>query len=274
MLVNNDPNKYERIYLPKMLSIPKRELEHYTFIKTIPAGSGIAHILRGGNDFFLCIRSKKDDFIRVEERLMEPLGFRRSSIEALEEIAARFDKVYNDDLRSYKGYNGASRKWDNAVKIPSTIMWDEPWHIRMRGYFIINTITGEEVSLGLSKAEISSRTRLTSHLINVIVKNGVEAGVHGMWAFKGERLDGLTWEQFFNKDIPKPPVERKMKHPIIHYKVREALRGITFVKENITIKFSTLRQTSQDVGISHETLRKLLMAKADTVKGFKIVYPS
>jgi hypothetical protein len=271
MLVNNDPNKYERVYIPKFLHVEYDEVEHYEYIKTVQAGSSVGHILMGGGDYFLCL--SKNTKVRLEERTMEPMGFRMKTVEEADSMAEMFTKAFNADMRAYKGYNGASRKWDNVVEVP-TIDWSLPWHVRMRTYNIINIETGKEVSLGLSKPEISKQTGLTYHLINVIVKHGVEAGVHEMWALKGKRLDGLTWEQYFKGEVPTVPYIQPdgQSNAKEHYKTRNALKNITFEKDGDSFTYTTLRETSKIINTSHETLRKLLLARAEQIKGFKVSY--
>ena len=72
---------YDKIYLPVFLRFNKEKLLHYRYIKTINAGSTNAHILQGGNEYFMCL--SKDEYISAEERTMEPMGFRKNSIEVI-----------------------------------------------------------------------------------------------------------------------------------------------------------------------------------------------
>jgi hypothetical protein len=237
--LGDEATKYERVYIPKFLYIPKKKLEHFVFIKTIDAGSGRGHIIMGGGNYYLCLR--QDDCISVEERTMMPMGFRAKTIAELEALVKTFT-VASKNAPAFS-YNTSARKWNRTVE-PPRLDYTVPWHVRCRGHYIINVVTGEEVHLGLSKPEISAKTsRLTYHLIDCIVLHGYECL---NWVYKGTRLDGDTWEQYFEKRAKK------------HYKQ--------------TVHYSSLRRTADEIGTSHETLRQLLHTGATEVGNFKIIY--
>ena len=181
---------YDKVYLPIFLRYNKTELPHYTFIKTIDAGGKNAHILQGGNDYFMCLSS--DDNISAEERTMEPMGFRRNSIEPLMKLADTFSTLYKSETKST--YSVVNRRTPSTV-IPPVINEAEHWSIKMMNHYIINTKTSEEVHLAGNKGDICKQYGLTIHLLNIIIRDGI---CGRDWCYKGTRVDGLTWEQYFS----------------------------------------------------------------------------
>jgi len=181
---------YDKIYLPVFLRFNKEKLMHYTFIKTINAGSTNAHILQGGNDYYMCL--SKDEYISAEERTMEPMGFRKNSIEALEKLAETFIKAYKNETKSI--YSSINRRTTSTVIAPK-LNETEHWHIKMQNHYIINIKTKQEVHLGANKGDICTQCGLTIHLLNVILRDGI---CGRDWCYKGTRVDGLTWPEYFS----------------------------------------------------------------------------
>lgn len=251
MLHISELSRYEKVYIPEMLEVKKNSLEHYEFIKTIRAGSGFGHILHCGDDFIMCLR--RDDKVCVEKRIMEPLGFKRKTIEELEDMAETFNIAYDQEKK--RMFSADSKKY---VKIVKPIPFDTSvlWHIRMQGKYLINTITGSEIHLGKLKKYVVAETGLNTHLLYSIIKQGVEIR---NWCLKGERLDGKTWDEYFDENK--------------HARSNPEYYNIYFERDNITVHLRSLRQAAKDLDVSHETLRRALIEKYDTINGYKIMRP-
>lgn len=242
--------KYEKVFIPEIVKIQKDKLDDYSFIKTIEAGSCFAHILQGGNYYYLCL--SKDDTIRVELRINEPLGFKRQKEEELYEMAEKFNKAYKVDKT--KGYGHRKRKYERVVSTP---VWDTGmlWVHRMYNKHLINTITGQHIDLSQHREEIFKATGLSNHTLNLILNTGIESK---NWCYKGERLDGQSWDDYF-------------KNKSSHYKTNDEYIRTCFTKDNIIIYFSNLRNTAMDLAVSPEFLRQALIQNEESIVGYKII---
>jgi hypothetical protein len=181
---------YDKIYIPVFLKYNKAELPHYRFIKTINAGSSNAHILQGGNEFFMCMSS--DENISTEQLTMEPMGFRRRSIDELQKLADVLCRLYKSERKSI--YSIVNRRTISTVVAP-ILNEAEHWNTKMMNHYIINTKTKEEVHLCGNKGDICKQCGLTIHLLNVILRDGI---CGRDWCYKGTRVDGLTWPEYFS----------------------------------------------------------------------------
>lgn len=240
---------YQKLVMPVFLRKHKEEVDGYTFIKTILCGSSNAHILKGNDDYYMCV--SRNDHIAVEEDQNYPVGYKRSSLIELENMAESYNKLYN---KENKNAWAGRRKWKKVVERPK-YDYSLPWNERMKEKTIINILTKEEIDLSLPRLEIMKKTGLSSHLLNTITLDGNE--VRG-WCYKGKRLDNQSWEDFLNNQT----------NQISEY------NGIHFVKDGNKIPYITLRDTSQQIGISYETLRKAIVARDEEVNGYKIIYSS
>jgi hypothetical protein len=243
--------KYEKVFIPEIIKIQKDKLDNYTFIKTISAGSSQGHILKGKDNHFMCL--SKNDYITIESREKEPLGFKRSDVNELYVMAASFDKAFANDKAT--SCNSNKIKWQKVVAVP---VWDTSvlWHHRMHNKFLINVVTKEEIDLSYkSKQKIFDITGLSNHSLTSIVFVGIQAK---NWCYKGERLDGKTWEEFF---------ENKAKN----YNPDEKYIHTCFKKNNSLIYFVNLRTTALDLGVTPEFLLQALSQNRDDVVGYKII---
>ena len=195
---------YDKIYLPVFLRFNKEKLLHYRFVKTINAGSTNAHILQGGNEYFMCL--SKDEYISAEERTMEPMGFRKNSIEALEKLAETFIKAYKNETKSI--YSSVNRRTASTVMAPK-LNETEHWHIKMQNHYIINIKTKQEVHLGGNKGDICRQCGLTVHLLNVILRDGI---CGRDWCYKGNRIDRLTWAEYFLQNVDSQSQQTPLHH--------------------------------------------------------------
>ncbi len=249
MLYFDRSSRYEKIYMPKFLPKNKNEVEHYEFIKTVNAGSSKGHIFLGANEYIMSL--SKSDNIKVEERSLEPVGFRRKTIEELEILANKFQDTF-DQERKIKQINSSS-KYSRVVK-PPVLKQHLFWTDRMVDKYLINVVTGEEIHLAIVRRDIINKANITNHLLDCIIRDGLEAN---NWTYKGERLDGKSWEEYF-----------KAKS---HYKTNFEYVGTYFTKDNKKIPYKTLRSTAFEMGISHETLRLALKNNQSEVFGYKII---
>jgi hypothetical protein len=181
---------YDRLYLPVFIKYNKALLPHYTFIKTINAGSSNAHILHSSNGYYMCF--SKDENVSAEQRTMEPMGFRRNSIELLIKLADAFITAYKNETKSI--YSSVNRRTPSTVMAPK-LNETEHWHTKMQNHYIINIKTKQEVHLGGNKGDICTMCGLTIHLLNVILRDGI---CGRDWCYKGTRVDGLTWDIYFS----------------------------------------------------------------------------
>ena len=245
-------NRYERIYIPTILTFNKEKVPNYSFIKTIEAGSSFGHILFNEkyNEYFMCLR--KNDNISVEEKTMEPLGFKRHNLSDLETLAEKFNKLKEKERRYI--FRGERRKWKQVVE-PMRENMHLHWNERMKGKFIINTITGQEISLEATRNEISKQTGLNNELISCLVREGIEAK---HWAYKGKRLDGATWEQY-------------LENPEKYNPKNNDYFNIIFKKSNEAFRFESLRITSARINVSHELLRQAIINNLPSINGYEII---
>jgi len=235
--------------MPKFLPKNKNEIEHYSFIKTIDAGSSKGHIFLAANEYIMSL--SKTDNVKVEERSLEPVGFRRENIQELETLANKFQEAYIEENKIIQV--NTTLKYKRVVKPPvlKPYLW---WTERMKDKYLINLVTGEEIDLSLVRREIINKANITNHLLDCIIRDGLEAN---NWTYKGERLDGKSWEEYFNGKT--------------HYKTNFEYVGTYFIKDNKKIPYRTLRSTAFEMGISHETLRLALKNNQSEVFGYKIV---
>jgi hypothetical protein len=182
---------YNKVYIPTILKINKKELQHYDYVETVQAGVSTAHIIKGADEYFLCI--SKNDNISVEERIMEPIGFRRKSIQELKSICDIFNLAY--DKEKNKPRRRVTSKYPTII-VPPKIDHSLEWREKFAGHKIVNIITKETYDLSMPKIEIMKHTSLTSHLLDSIIYSGSLAK---NWCYYGERLDKLTWDEYFSR---------------------------------------------------------------------------
>ena len=65
----------------------------------------------------------------------------------------------------------------------------------MMNHYIINLKTKQEVHLAENKGDICKQYGLTIHLLNIMIRDGI---CGRDWCYKGTRVDGLTWDQYFS----------------------------------------------------------------------------
>jgi hypothetical protein len=138
--------------------------------------------------------------------------------------------------------------------VPPKIDASKVWKVRMTGHYLINTKNGAEVHLGDNRSNIMTQTGLTAHLIYCMLRDGVEAN---NWCYKGTRVDNVSWDEYIRQKI-ETRAEKESK--------------ITFRKDGKVIRFVNLRETSKQLDISHETLRKALITREQKVNGYSISY--
>lgn len=245
-------NRYERVYIPTILTFNKQDVPNYSFVKTIDAGSSLGHILfnEKHNQYFMCLR--QNDNISVEEKTMEPLGFKRSNISDLETLAEKFNKSKERERRYV--FRGERRKWKQVVEP----MRENPhlnWNERVKGKFIINTITGQEISLEGTRSQISKQTGLNNELVSCLVREGIEAK---HWAYKGKRLDGATWEEY-------------LEDPQKYNPKNNNYFNIVFKRGSEAFYFESLRTTSARMNVSHELLRQAIISNLPSINGYDII---
>lgn len=188
---NYNPYAYTKQYMPNILRVDKDKLEHYNFIETVDVGGGHAHILSGGGDYFLCF--SKNDEISTEERLMEPLGFRRRSIDDIKALADMFYKNYHTEHK--RVYVSRNRYKPQTVTEPQRLDQTILWHERMVGRYIVNLSTGKCVHLGnTEKHDICKMLNITSHALTVISFDGKEKMG---WCGLLPRMDKVEWKDYF-----------------------------------------------------------------------------
>jgi len=251
-MITTDSNyiKYEKVFIPEIIKVHKDKLENYNFLKTISAGDGSGHILQGGNYFYMCL--SKDDTIRIESKVNEPLGFKRSDINDLYLMASKFDKAYEVDKK--RKYNTNSRKFKRIVTVP---VWDTSllWQDRMHNEYIINTVTGENIHLLDGRKHVFDKTGLSNHTLSIILTTGVESK---NWCYKGQRLDGQSWDDFF-------------KNKAKHYKSNDEYIHTIFKNDKSVIYFVNLKTTGIDLGVSAEYLRQALIDKKTKINNYEII---
>jgi hypothetical protein len=187
--------KYQKVYLPTIITVPLDKLEHYVYIKTVDRGAGLGHIISGFNVYYLCLRNDKT--IRVDEAIYEPMGFRRKTIEECEKLA----KTFKDAYEYNKLYGKAPRERilrTNLKKVvyPADLNGSLMRNARMDGKYLINTKTAEQVHLALHMADILRATGLKNYnQVDTVVNCGYEMMD---WCYMGQRIDGKTWDEHFN----------------------------------------------------------------------------
>ena len=88
---------YQRLIVPTVIYISKDKLDNYNYIKTIRAGHGSAHIISGGNYYYICLRN--DDNIAFDSETNEPFGFRRNSIQECEKLSTTFNIAADKEIK-------------------------------------------------------------------------------------------------------------------------------------------------------------------------------
>lgn len=245
-------NRYERVYIPNILTFHKEKVPNYKFIKTINAGSSLGHILfyEKDNNYILCLRQNDD--ISIEEKTMEPFGFKRKELSELEVLAEKFNRAKEKERRYI--FRGERRKWKQVVE-PMRENLHLHWNERMKGKFIINTITGQEISLAATRNQISKQTGLNNELVSCLVRDGIEAK---HWAYKGKRLDGASWEEY-------------LENPEKYNPKNNDYFGIILKRGNEAFRFQSLRITSARINVSHELLRLAIINNQPTINGYEII---
>lgn len=245
-----DGPRYEKVYIPVVLRINKYRVEHYTYLDTIKAGNSTAHILFGGGIYYMCI--SRDDNVSVEEKTMEPIGFRNEKLEQLKLLADKFNGArrsdYGDIIDTHR------RKWKKVVH-PMRCDGNLTWWQRMQNQYIINTINGQEIPLAQRRKDLSAKINISESLISAMFRQGVEIK---HWCYKGKRLDGLSWEEYFSG---------KRNDEFFH-------TNLLFKKGDEEIYYETLRETGKNIGVSHQTLRMALINNLDTINGYSIIRSS
>jgi hypothetical protein len=249
MRYNNIMGRYEKVYMPSFVRTNKQKVDGFEYVKTIDAGSSVAHILKGKDGYMMCLSYDED--VSVEVNFKEPAGFYSNNIQHLDDKAKYFNEIYYKETCS--SYWGERRKWPRMV-VPPKIDASKVWKVRMTGHYLINTKNGAEVHLGDNRSNIMTQTGLTAHLIYCMLRDGVEAN---NWCYKGTRVDNVSWDEYIRQKI-ETRAEKESK--------------ITFRKDGKVIRFVNLRETSKQLDISHETLRKALITREQKVNGYSISY--
>jgi hypothetical protein len=245
---------YERIYLPVFTYPHKQEVAGYEFIETVKSGIKRGHILKGADGYYLCVRH--DDKISFYPRLQIPMGYRRNDLEGIKKLLEKFDRAYNREMQS--NYAQTVRSMPNVVT-PPKLNVRLPWEEKMKGCYLINTTTGREVALYLPREKVLEETSLNKNLLETILYEGC---VVKRWCLKAPRTDGKSWPDFI--------AEKRAHNGICKPTVLE----VTFSKPDVQpFRFTTLRETSKVLGVSHEKLRLSLAGGVEFINGYKVEYP-
>jgi hypothetical protein len=201
--VNDDlylRTKYQKVYLPDIIDVPLSKLEHYTHISTVISGDKYGHIIKHNtldNVYYLCLRY--DDNIRVDSATYDIMGFRRKSKEECQKLAKVFtdakeyDTLYGKPERTPR----VLRKYLVRAVKPPILNTDISRSQRFFNKYLINVKTGKEVHLALHMAGIIRETGLKNNIqVDTVVNCGY---ILSDWCYKGERLDGKTWDQYFSE---------------------------------------------------------------------------
>jgi hypothetical protein len=134
-----------------------------------------------------------------------------------------------------------------------------PWKEKMQDHCLINTTTGREVALCLPREVIMEETSLNKSLLETVLYEGCEIK---RWCYKGVRTDGKSW--------PDVIAEKRRNNG----SSKEAVLEVTFSKPDVApFHFTTLRETSKVLGVSHEKLRLQLSAGVANINGYNVEYP-
>lgn len=247
-------SKYQKIYLPKIIEVKLSELKGFTHIKTIDAGRMTGHIIKDNatKEYTMCL--SQTDTIKVDEAVYRPLGYTRFNIEELEKLAQSFIKVYKNKSRistSLRIY----RKDLKKVVHPPVIDITKNWSIRMAGHKLINTKTKQEVDLGMAKLQVSKTIGLKGTFVDTMILTGLEIRD---WCYKGKRIDGRTWEEYFSGAKPKE-------------QIYDTVNFLKFVKGSKVINYVNLRHTAEELGTHNKKLAYVLRSNKDEICGYKII---
>lgn len=247
-------SKYQKIYLPKIIEVKLTDIKGFTYIKTIDAGRMNGHIIKDNatKEYIMCL--SQTDTIKVDEAVYRPLGYTRFNIEELEKLAQSFIKVYKNKSRistSLRIY----RKDLKKVVYPPIIDITKNWPIRMTGHRLINTKTKQEVDLGVSKLQVSKTIGLKGTFIDTMILTGLEIRD---WCYKGKRIDGRTWEEYFSGAKPKEQI-----YDTVNY--------LKFVKDGKEINYVNLRHTAEELGTHNKKLAYALRSNKEEICGYKII---
>lgn len=185
--------KYQKVYLPTMISVHITELEHYIFIKTVDCGSKKGHIIHGKDGYYLCLR--EDDYIRFDQAIYQPMGFCRSTIDQCEKLASEYLSAHKNNLNGLGEVpvRVLTKNLKKAIIVPQYDL-SINWFARMKGHYIVHIPSKREVHLGQPKIEVIRLTGLSYTSLDSVVYKGYIAKD---WAYKGERIDGKSWEEVF-----------------------------------------------------------------------------
>ena len=204
--VNDDQylrTKYAKVYLPTIIEVPIDKIEHYTFIKTVSAGNLLGHIIKHNtirDVYYLCLRDNSNT-IKVDQANYDIMGFRKTKIEDCEKLAKTFHDAH---IREQTGPDGKPNVFANIrtiqknlvkVVVPPELDYNLPRRERYKDKCLINIKTKEKVDLSQGMSVIVQQTGLKSNLhVDMIIRCGYL--LHD-WTYKGERLDGKTWTDYF-----------------------------------------------------------------------------
>lgn len=246
-------SKYNKVYIPRIEDIKLSELNGFTYIKTIDAGRMQGHIIKDNKveEYTMCL--SHTDTVKVDVKANRPLGYTRFNIPDLEKLAQTFIKALQRNPRS----NGLKIFRKNIKKFVEVPKFDitQNWHIRTYGHYIINIKTKEEIPLHLSKNYICKRIDMKISLFDTMLQTG---GIVRDWCYKGQIIDGRTWEEYFAGAKPK-----KQIYDVINY--------LKFVKDDEEINYISLRETAYMLGTNDKKLAYVLRANKDEINGYKII---
>ena len=180
---------------PQMVRVNKKEVFNYSYINTVKAGSSTAHILRS-RDYVFCFSG--DDNVSIERDTLAPVGFYRPTIEDINDLVKKFDGYLSNKRNQL--YVSVRKPRQPLVTEPLRINQSGVWFERMRGKYIVNTITGETVHLGnVEKNDICKAIGINNHYLTEVSIEGKEKF---NWCGLQKRTDGVEWDQYFlNKNI-------------------------------------------------------------------------
>lgn len=246
--------QYQKIYLPKIIDVNINEIKGFTYIKTVDAGRLKGHIIKDNkvNEYVMCL--SKSDIIKVDEMPYRPLGYTRFSIEELEKLAGTFLHAYKNRHNTSQSLRIFRRHLKQVVEPPMLDM-TQNWSIRMAGHKLINTKTKQEIDLSKSKLSIASSIDLKLPFIDMMVLTGLQVKD---WCYKGKRIDGRTWEEYFSGAKPKEQI-----YDTINY--------LKFVKDGKEIEYVNLHHTAEMLGTHNKKLAYALRSNKQEICGYKII---
>lgn len=248
--------KYENVYIPKFTQYRKDNVPGYKFIESVEIGKRSGHIIFGNGEYYLCLR--RGDGISYYDRLKEPMGFRRDTIEELRAIADSLRDAIKREIMEKnwgKPYLIKRKKYRLVSKVPNYNL-EKPWHIRMAPYKLVNLYTREVLQLGDHQEKTARYISVNNNVFKTIISKGIEANG---WCLMTERLDGQSWEKVLEKKK--------------HYKSRVDFFACSFFNKvtGETVPFISCRKTSPRLKVTHERLRQALINHDGTINGFMII---